>query len=182
MSKSKLPLCVILLIAFGSISFSQSSAGPDPSLEKYLDKWSFIKNESYKGASDRDLYDDYVIFIEQSGSQLRIVREFVYNSKPYRRETVVALDGSGETNELADSAGKVRLVRSKTRLRNGVIVKMLNDDDRAEGPADTEVFKVSADGKRLRIERRYRPKAVGPVPKFIQDRIETDLLVLERIS
>ena len=182
MHNYNLPLFFALFISLCGISFSQGPAGSDSDLTKYLGTWSFVKDDSYKGARDRDLYGEYVITIDQVGSKLRIVRQYVYSSQPYRREILVNLDGSGETNESADSNAKVDLIRSTTRLKKGAIIRILDDNVRPAGPSDTETFKVSEDGRRLRIERRYRPKAAGSAPEFFRNRIETDVLVLERVT
>lgn len=175
---------VLLIVMFGTsalVSFSQTPPERDRELSGYLGKWRFIPEQSFDGARDRKLYSQNLISIDKADEELRITREFGYDSVKYARQITVFLDGRGETNTLSDSNGKADLVKPKTRYKKGKVKREI-DGDRRSDPPDTETFKLSNDGKRLTIDRRYRPKVIGDAPKFFEPRIETDRLVLERVS
>ena len=182
MCKPNLFLLIVLFATSGVVSLSQTSTSLDQDVTRYVGKWKFISKESFNGASDRKLYSDYVISIDQVEDKLRITREYVYNSVKYTREASLFLDGRGETNASMASNGSVGILKSKTRLKKGTILREIDATDRTSGPPDTETFKISDDGKRLVIERRYRLKRPSDFPKHFQDRIETDRLVLGRLS
>ena len=174
-------MILFLLVAFCGNSFSQTSVPSYPEVSNYLGKWKFVSKESFNGETDRKLYSAYMISIDRIEDKLRITREFVYNSVAYSREAFIHLDGRGETNSSADSNGKVSTVRSRSKLRKGAIVREFARET-VTNPGDTETFRLSDDGTRLVVERRYIPRVQGNVPEYLKTRVVSDRLVLERIK
>ena len=170
-----------LVVAFCGNAFSQTPVPPYSEVSNFLGKWKFVAEESFKGESDRKLYSAYMISIDRIEDKLSITREFVYNSIAYTRKATIYLDGRGETNSSADSNGRTSMVRSKSKFKKGAIHREFARET-GFGPADIETFRVSEDGSRLVVERRYTPKVQGNVPESLKSRVVSDRLVLERIK
>lgn len=114
----------------------------------------------------------YRLDILLDGIKLTIRRTSQNKENPKALETVLNIDGSGETNTDPDAKNGFGRTASRTTLENGVVIREINSRstwEPNEFPARiTEQYKLSRKNSKLFVTSVYHPNTTSPVKPVIR--------------
>ncbi len=145
-------ICVFSCLALSIVAqdlHAQSVIATD-----FTGKWILDVKASSPNATPKE-YQNQFWEISQNGSEVKIRKSYDYKNQPISYNTVLYIDGRGETNSFPSAIAKqTKEIKSKTVLRKGKLVRKF-EYSIGIGRFTTRVveeFRLSSDGEKLILD------------------------------